>query len=139
VLALQAAVADLIRGGVYDRHLGRLRRTLRARRGALLDALAREMPDGSRWTRPLGGYQVWLELPEGIETRSLLPEARSAGVMFTPGCEFYHDGRASRRLRLCFALPDVDQIRRGARALGSLVRAHLGSRIGASRDNAIHV
>ena len=52
VLVLQAAVADFVGRGDYDRHLTKLRGRLRERRDVLLDALAKHMPEDTRWTRP---------------------------------------------------------------------------------------
>lgn len=67
VLVLQAAVADFVGRGDYDRHLTKLRGRLRERRDVLLDALAKHMPEDTRWTRPDGGYQVWVDLPRDID------------------------------------------------------------------------
>jgi GntR family transcriptional regulator/MocR family aminotransferase len=140
VLVLQAAVADFVRRGGYDRHLQNLRGRLRERRDVLLAALDEHMPEGTRWTRPDGGYQVWVELPEDIDSRALLGEAQSAGVMYSPGHQFHHDGRPSTGLRLTTALADSDEIRRGIEILGRLVRTRLTARAPrVARDTSIHV
>ena len=80
-MPLPAALAELVTSGTYDRHLVKLRRELRLRRDALLAALAREMPEGTTWTRPEGGYQLWVELPFEVDTRDLLADAARAGVV----------------------------------------------------------
>ncbi len=140
VLVLQAAVADFVGRGGYDRHLNNLRGRLRERRDVLLDALAKHMPEDTRWTRPDGGYQVWVDLPPDIDSRALLREAQAAGVMFAPGHQFHHDGRPSTGLRLTTALADSDEIRRGIEILGRLVRTRLAARTPrVSRDTSIHV
>ncbi len=136
---LQAAVADFVASGAYDRHLGRLRKTLLERCDALLEALADEMPEGTRFTRPEGGYQVWVELPGGIDSGELLEDARRAGVLFAPGSLFHHDGRVSSGLRLTFALADVDEIRRGVAALAEVTRQHLEAGPRRPRDHGIYV
>ena len=133
-LVLQAALAEFVASGGYERHLARVRRTLRARRDALLDALAREMPDGVRWTEPEGGLQLWLELPAFVDTAELLADAVRAGVLFAPGFQFCCDPRPSSGLRLSIALAGEDEIRRGAAALGRVVRERLRS--GAARSAA---
>jgi DNA-binding transcriptional MocR family regulator len=125
-MPLQVALAEFLANGEYDRHLTRLRRVLRARCEALLDALQREMPDGTRWTRPEGGYQVWVELPGPLDTRELLADAVGAGVLFAPGSQFVCDGRASRCLRLTFAMADEDALGRGVARLARVVRKRLG-------------
>ncbi len=136
---LQAAVAAFARDGGYERHLAGLRGRLRERRDALLDALERYLPEGTRWTRPEGGYQVWVELPAEIDTRALLPEAERAGVSFAPGYQFNHDGRPSSALRLTTALVGVEQIEDGVRALGGAVRRHLARGATAYREAGVNV
>ena len=126
-MPLQAALAEFVAAGDYDRHLVRLRRVLLARRDTLLAALAEHLPAGSRWTTPEGGYQVWVELPEGIDTRDLLADAVGAGVLFAPGSQFNHDGRASRCLRLSIAMVNEASLRRGVAALGRVLAARLGA------------
>jgi DNA-binding transcriptional MocR family regulator len=121
-MPLQAALARFLEEGHYERHLGRLRRALRSRCEALLEALAASLPEGARFTRPEGGYQVWVELPEVADTSELLADAARAGVLFTPGAQFHHDGRPSRALRLSFALADEAALRRGAQALARVAR-----------------
>lgn len=136
---LQAAVADFVEGGAYERHLTRLRKTLRERCEALLEALDDEMPEGTRFTRPEGGYQVWVELPGGIDTSELLEDARRAGVLFAPGSLFHHDGRVSSGLRLTFALADVEEVRRGVAALAAVTRDQLRAGPRTPRDQGIYV
>ncbi len=124
-MPLQAAMAEFVRSGAYDKHLTGLRRILRSRRDVLLDALAREMPEGTRWTTPEGGYQCWLELPEAIDTGHLLADAARNGVLFAPGYQFHWDGRTSRCLRLTVAMADEQAIRRGVAALAASVRQRI--------------
>lgn len=130
-LLLQAALAEFVRRGGYDRHLARVRRALRARRDALLEALAVEMPDGVRWTEPEGGLQLWVELPAFVDTAELLADAARAGVLFAPGFQFRSDPRPSSGLRLSIAMAGEDEIRRGVAVLGRVVRERL--RAGARR------
>jgi DNA-binding transcriptional MocR family regulator len=124
-MLLQAALAEFVSDGSYDRHLRKLRRILLERRDALLAALDREMPEGVRWTRPDGGYQVWVELPEGCDTGELLADAIGAGVLFAPGFQFNHDGRASNCLRLTFAMAGSDELERGVKILAEVIRERL--------------
>jgi DNA-binding transcriptional MocR family regulator len=124
-LPLQAALAEFAASGAYDRHLGRLRRVLRERCDALLDTLEVEMPHGTRWTRPEGGLQVWVELPDGIDTRDLLSDAAVAGVFFAPGSQFNHDGGSSNGLRLTFAMVEPEALRFGVSVLARVVAERL--------------
>jgi DNA-binding transcriptional MocR family regulator len=138
-MILQAAVADFVDSGAYDAHLARLKATLLQRRDAMLEALERVMPDQARWTHPVGGYQLWLELPPGLDTRNLFAEAKQAGVLYAPGYQFHHDGRPSKAMRLTTALAGPEEIRRGIEILGDVVDRHLPHAREAARDTSIHV
>jgi DNA-binding transcriptional MocR family regulator len=100
-----------------------IRSAYRARRDAMLAALAREMPAAVRWTRPEGGMFLWLTLPEAIDTAALLPRAiAEARVAFVPGRAFHHDGGGGHTLRLNFTLADPAGIEEGVARLGALLR-----------------
>jgi hypothetical protein len=136
---LQAALADFLRSGAYDRHLAAQRKRLRARRDALLAALARELPQGSSWTEPEGGFQVWLELPAPLDSRDIHADALRAGVLVAPGFQFHCDGRPSRGFRLSIAQADEDAIREGVARLGRVVRERLSAGAEATRHAPIPV
>jgi len=136
-MPLQAALAEFLVSGDYDRHLQRMRKVLRARCEALLEALEQEMPEGTRWTHPEGGYQVWVTLPAALDTSELLADAVAANVLFAPGSQFHHDGRASRCLRLTFAMADEAALRCGVVRLARVVRRRLKDGDGGAAE--VHV
>jgi DNA-binding transcriptional MocR family regulator len=138
-LPLQAALADFVAGGAYDRHLSRLRRVLRSRRDAMLDVLEECMPSGTSWTRPDGGYQVWVELPFELDSRDLLADAARAGVLFAPGSQFWPDGGPSRTLRLTIAQADEEQIRTGVQVLARVIQEHLDLEPVAHQASTVHL
>ncbi len=123
-LPMQAAMDAFVAEGSYDRHLEGLRLLLRARVDCLTESLAELMPRGTQFTRPDGGYQVWVELPFDLDSRDLLADAARAGVLFAPGAQFMTDGRASRCLRLTIAQVPEEEIRPGVRALAQVVEAN---------------
>jgi 2-aminoadipate transaminase len=121
VLLGQATVFEFLRRGNFEPNLERASTLLGARRDAMLEALGRELPD-ARWSRPQGGYFVWLELPEGADAGALLERASAAGVTFVPGADF---GGAPNTARLAFSFVSPDEIREGVRRLAALVREPL--------------
>ena len=122
--ATQATVLEFLRRDSFEPNLERVNGLLRERRDAMLEALARELPEDASWTRPEGGYFVWLELPSGPPTSDLLSEAEEAGVTFVKGSDFFPGGRGGERaLRLAFSFVSPDEIAEGVSVLGSLVRA----------------
>jgi DNA-binding transcriptional MocR family regulator len=121
-LLTQAALAELLESGAFERHVRRVRLVYAARRAALLAALARHMPEGTRWTQPAGGNAVWLTLPAGTDARALATRALDAGVAYTQGDAFFLDAAGARHLHLCFAPLEPSVIEEGIARLGQLVR-----------------
>ena len=112
---------------------------LRSRHAAIEEALSSSMPAGTRWTSPDGGYQLWVELPDALDTRDLLPEAARAGVLFSPGTLFMPDARPSNALRLTVAAANEDEIARGVAALGEVVERSGEARRTAGRRPGNHL
>jgi DNA-binding transcriptional MocR family regulator len=98
-----------------------LRDVYRERRDAMLDALDEEFPAGARWSRPQGGFYVWLELPEQLDARAMLAKAIAARVAYVPGGAFYADGQGGSQVRLSYCFPAPDRIREGVRRLAGVV------------------
>jgi DNA-binding transcriptional MocR family regulator len=122
VLPAQATVLEFLRRGLLEPNLVRVRELLGARRDAMLDSLAREFPAAAVWSRPAGGYFVWLDLGEDVDAGELLVRATAAGVTFVSGADFYpgaSGGRSSARLAFSFVAPD--EIAAGIARLAALL------------------
>ena len=88
----------------------------------MLLALERERPAGWSWSRPDGGYFVWLDLPGDPDTAELLVQATEAGVTFVPGADFFPGGRDGRSaVRLAFSFASPDEIGEGVARRAALV------------------
>ncbi|HCK79029.1 MAG TPA: GntR family transcriptional regulator [Actinobacteria bacterium] len=101
------------------------REVYRERRDAALESLAQFMPAGTTWTRPDGGFYVWVTLPDGIDATSMLPRAVTARVAYVPGTAFYIDGQGRQNLRISYCFPTPDAIREGVRRLGGVLEEEL--------------
>ncbi len=97
------------------------------------------MPEGTRFARPDGGYQIWVELPFAIDTRNLLADSVRAGVLFSPGSQFLPDGGPSRCLRLSVAQASEAEIGRGLAALGELIDVHAGRSHDVRQPASVHL
>ena len=118
VLLGQATVYEFLRRGNFDPNLERVRSLLGARRDAMLEALESELAGHVTWSRPDGGYFVWLDLPSDVDSARLLERATEAGVTFVAGADFGGDASSSR---LAYSFVSPDQIREGVRRLAALV------------------
>ena len=108
-------------GELWRRNLGALVQTYRSRRDAMLTALEEHFPSDARWTRPSGGFFVWVTLPDYFDTPALLAAAVDRKVAYVPGTGFYPDGRGRQQMRLCFSYPTEERIIEGIRRLGELL------------------
>jgi DNA-binding transcriptional MocR family regulator len=72
---------------------------------------------------PDGGFYTWVQLPEGLDARSMLPRAVTARVAYVPGTAFYADGTGSSHVRLSYCFPTPERIREGVRRLAGVVNA----------------
>jgi 2-aminoadipate transaminase len=115
-------VAAFCQEGWLEPHIARLVARYRTRRDVLLAALEREMPDGVRWTRPAGGFFVWLTLPEPLDAEVVLAEATERGVIFAPGVRFFAARDGLHNLRLPFSFLSEAQMAEGVRILAEVVR-----------------
>jgi DNA-binding transcriptional MocR family regulator len=116
-------VGEFIAQGLLDPHVAHLRGSYRKRCETLLAALAEHMPPGARWTRPDGGYFVWVTLPDDGDPERIRAHAEATGVAFVPGSRFCCCGGCERNIRLAFSLLDEDELREGARRLGVALAA----------------
>jgi 2-aminoadipate transaminase len=117
-LVAQATLHEFLRRGLFEANLERVCGLLRARRDAMLEALEGELGDRARWSRPEGGYFVWLELPDELNASELLSRSRESGVTFVPGADF---GGEPNTVRLAFSFVTPAEITEGIGRLARLV------------------
>ena len=98
----------------FDADLRRIRDLYRVRRDVMVEALRAEAPD-VKFTRPAGGLFVWVELPEGIDSRTLLAACVECQVAFVPGDSFFAGNRKLNTARLNFSAMPPERIREGIR------------------------
>jgi 2-aminoadipate transaminase len=108
-------------GEAWRSNLQRLVDVYRRRRDVMLRALPEHFPADAGWTRPTGGFYLWVRLPAYFDTSAMLAAAVERRVAYVPGTAFYPDGRGKDEMRLAFCYPTEDQIDEGVRRLGELL------------------
>jgi len=118
----QATVYELMHRDAFEPNLERVRGLLKGRKDAMLAALEAEMPDGSAWSSPEGGYFLWIDFPDGVDAAALLTRATEAGVTFVRGSDFFPNASAGHSsARLAFSYETPDRIAEGVALLASLL------------------
>ena len=117
-----AVVADYCRSGAWEAHVQWLRRQYERRRDIALRALEASMPSGVTWTRPGGGYFIWLRLPSSVFVDALEKRAREQGIYFASGKGFFvNPSDGAHHLRLSFSFVPLPDLRSGIEILGKLI------------------
>jgi DNA-binding transcriptional MocR family regulator len=116
----QAAIAEYIKHGGYERHLRTLRHRLSVQLHQMRQALAAHFPADCRVTRPEGGYVLWVELPRGVEALRLHQMALARNISITPGPIFSAQRRFANFMRLNFGHPWSSRTDEAIQTLGAM-------------------
>lgn len=115
----QLAVAEFLTNGGYDHHLRTLRRAYARQVSQLRDAVGKHFPLGTRVSRPDGGFVIWVELPEEIDTLKLYEAALKEGISIAPGQIFTLGDKYGNCLRLNAAIWS-EKVEQALETLGGL-------------------
>ena len=118
---LQLCLARYLGSGAYESHLARILPRYRARKDAMLSALATAMPRSITWTKPQGGLSTWVGLSPGTSASELYARAIKLGITFAPGQLFLTAGDPQRYLRLSYGMLEPAELREATRVLAKIV------------------
>lgn len=125
----QLAVCELLESGRYDRHLRSLRNALAQGVSRMIEAVGQYFPPGTRITRPGGGFVIWVELPEAVDSFTLSQQALRHGVSIAPGPIFSASGKYRHFLRLSCAHQWNSRVEQAVATLGRLIQANLAGEL----------
>jgi DNA-binding transcriptional MocR family regulator len=124
----QMAIASYLANQPWREQIASFCALYKVRRDAMLSALDAYFPKAATWTKPAGGFYVWVTLPPEIDTKAMVPKAIAAKVAYVPGTAFYADGFGSWSLRLSYCYPTPERITQGVMALSKVVEQEMLSR-----------
>jgi GntR family transcriptional regulator/MocR family aminotransferase len=113
----QAAVADFITEGHFERHVAALRAAYGARRGALVAALARHMGEAVQYSRDEAGLHVMVYLPLEMDESWAVAQAAAAGVAVYPGARYHLGTPPAPSVLLGFSGLTAEEIEEGVARL----------------------
>ena len=121
----QLAISSYLSDQPWRDQIASFTQLYKARRDAMLETLEETFPAGATWTKPGGGFYVWVTLPPEIDTKALMPKAIVSKVAYVPGTAFYADGFGSWSLRLSYCFPSPERIRDGVRSLAGVIKTEM--------------
>ncbi len=114
----QAAIAHFLENGRYEHHMRNLRKMLHTQCLRYQQAIADYFPEDTCVSRPQGGYVLWLELNQSVNTIELYEQAFRRKVSFAPGRIFSLQDRYNNCLRISYANPWSKQVEDGLKLIG---------------------
>ena len=124
----QMAIASYLANQPWREQIASFCALYKVRRDAMLSALDAYFPKAATWTKPAGGFYVWVTLPPEIDTKAMVPRAIAAKVAYVPGTAFFADGFGSWSLRLSYCYPTPERITQGVMALSKVVEEEMLNR-----------
>lgn len=109
---MQRILCKYIEKGILDKHISYLRKEFSVRYLEMVRAIKKCMR-GVSFFEPKGGLNLWIKLPEAINSQELYERCKEKKVIFSPGTFYYNDGRGQDHIRMSFAASDIDRIWEG--------------------------
>ena len=123
----QILVAEYMKRYNMDEHVEKIRQLYKKRCGVMLSAMDSEFPDYCKYTRPQGGLFILCTLPDGIDTKKMLPVAVENKVAFVPGYAFMVDIEKPRSIfRLNYSGAEGDMLAEGVSRLAKVIKDYVG-------------
>ena len=116
----QMLVSEYLATCDWQKQVADYRNLYRTKRDAALEAVRQYLPS-LHTTEPTGGFFLWLTLPEGLNSKEMLPLAVTELVAYTPGTAFFGDGRGHENIRICFSHPTAENVRVGIHRLANVI------------------
>jgi len=116
----QMLISEYLAKADWQKQIDTYRGVYRERRDAALSAMTEYLPH-LKTTKPDGGFYLWVTLPEGIDSKAMLPLAVKELVAYTPGTAFYANGQGQGNLRISFCYPTPENINVGIKRLASVI------------------
>jgi 2-aminoadipate transaminase len=115
---LGRVIAETIRNGDLDRHVVNLRGIYKRKLERVEDGIRRYCSPYVTYSRPEGGFFLWLQLRPGMSSRDVQQLANEKGVLVGQGPQFFADNRATNHIRLAFSYVPFEEIEEGVQRLG---------------------
>ncbi|OIP66955.1 aminotransferase [Candidatus Atribacteria bacterium CG2_30_33_13] len=121
----QLIVYEYCRQNDIDKNIESNIKIYRKKRDVMLKALSKYFPSEASWTKPEGGFFVFVTLPEYIDVDVMFPEAIEEGVAYVSGSAFFANGKGKNTMRLSFCYPKEEDIEEGIKRLGKVIKKRI--------------
>jgi DNA-binding transcriptional MocR family regulator len=120
----QMLISEYLGTADWQNQVDTFRGVYKQRKDAALKAMKEYLPI-LKTTKPDGGFYLWVDLPEGMDSKAMLSLAVKELVAYTPGTAFYGDGQGKNKLRICYSYPTPARIDLGLKRLSNVINLQL--------------
>lgn len=120
----QMLISEYLATADWQKQVETFRGVYSKRKDAALKAMKEYLPT-LQTTKPDGGFYLWVDLPNGMDSKAMLPLAVKELVAYTPGTAFYGDGQGKNKLRICYSFPTPERIDLGIKRLSNVINLQL--------------
>ena len=120
----QMLISEYLATADWQKQVDTFRGVYKQRKDAALKAMKEYLP-ALKTTKPDGGFYLWVDLPDGMDSKAMLPLAVKELVAYTPGTAFYGDGQGKNKLRICYSFPTPERIDLGLKRLSNVINLQL--------------
>lgn len=107
----------------YDEHVAHMRDIYAKKLNLMCDLIDSELGDAVEYVRPEGGLFIWCRLADDLDMMTFCANAVKKKVAVVPGTAFLTDPASTTQyIRLNFSTPTDDDIIKGMKLLGDVVR-----------------
>lgn len=119
-----AAINAYLDSHEIDDHIAAINQAYRIKRDAMLAALDRYMPANVHYTRPAGGFFIWVTLPADVDAKQLLNNVvlPQAHVAYVPAACQFASRQVKNAFRLNFTSLTPATIELGIKRLGEILQ-----------------
>jgi 2-aminoadipate transaminase len=121
------AIADkFLRSGAVYKYIDSVVPEYKKRALAMLDAMKKYFPSYTSWTKPRGGFYIWVQLPAGTDATEILKKAIDKGSVFVTGKTFDPEGKKNDTMRISFCNTSVEKINTGIPMIAEAIKEICG-------------
>jgi DNA-binding transcriptional MocR family regulator len=88
----------------------------------MLSAMDKNLSHTCSWSKPKGGFFIWVTLPASVGAKTLFDACIRKNVAFVTGHAFCEPGKGDRHIRLAFSNAALADIEKGIQVIGDAVK-----------------
>ncbi len=121
----QVIAHEFMQQGYMEKYLTHIRDEYTERSQLMLKALEKHMPEEIKWSHPKGGFYIWVEMPQEIDSTDVLKDSIKNGAVFVTGKTFDPDNNKNHFFRLSYSNMDKNQIEKGIEIIANAIKKEL--------------